>query len=128
MSRMRLKMLLPILSAGIASPVLAQQVTAEQAIEDYRETFQPTGILDCPRDPGEITVCGKRPESDPNRIPSSGQRMAGDRIRLVPGEAPRAGLDVGGCIRLCHRPVSVNILAAVPVLVKGIRKILDPDR
>lgn len=67
--------------AATAAP--AQTVTAEQAMQNYRELFAPVSELDCPRsrDPEEIVVCG-RPfgAPDPNRLPLPVQPLPGDRV------------------------------------------------
>ncbi|HWH16920.1 MAG TPA: hypothetical protein VNT77_01070 [Allosphingosinicella sp.] len=108
------------------SPAAAQPVTAEQAIEKYRESFKPVEI-ECAKeaDPDVITVCGSRDSSNRYRVPY--QPDPGEPEHLAPGEAPQASTSVGACLSRCPQPVSVNILEAVPAVLKGIRKILDPD-
>ncbi len=128
MSRMAvtLTMLAAFGSEGAAqAPVAAPgNVTAEQALAKYRATFRPPPEVICPKDPDPeaITVCGRRRAVDPNRLPLPVKREPGERIR---GEAAVMGPD---CIRLCHHPVQVDLIKAVPAVVEGIKKILDPDR
>ncbi|MEA3061552.1 MAG: hypothetical protein QOJ94_1333 [Sphingomonadales bacterium] len=82
----------------------AEPPTAEQAMAQYRRTFQPVDELRCPKGvgPEDIVVCGRREGRDPNRVPLPDEREAGDRIGLLPGEPPSAteGLartDRGAC-------------------------------
>ncbi|MEA3035803.1 MAG: hypothetical protein QOH04_1568 [Sphingomonadales bacterium] len=86
-------------AAGAAEPP-----TAEQAMAQYRRTFQPVSELRCPRSSGpeDIVVCGRREGRDPNRIPLPDEREAGARVGLIAGEPPSAaeGLartDRGAC-------------------------------
>jgi hypothetical protein len=118
------------LMAAAPQGASARGRTAEQALETYRKVFRPTPILDCPpaADPETITVCGRRSDLDPDRVPLPVEGTAGERVRLVPGEAPRASTNVGGCLHRCPQPLTVNVLSAVPAIVEGIKRILDPDR
>ena len=119
-----------LLVGTFPGPAFAQEAGAERAMTRYRQVFKPTAEIDCPRpdDPETITVCGRRPETDPNRLPLPVGPDAGSPTRLLPGEAPRATMNVGGCMRLCPQPVQVDLIKAVPAVVEGIKKILDPDR
>ncbi|MEA3038632.1 MAG: hypothetical protein QOE79_1145 [Sphingomonadales bacterium] len=66
--------------------------TAEQAMAQYRRTFQPVDQLRCPKGAGseDIVVCGRREGRDPNRVPLPDEREPGERVALVAGEAPSA--------------------------------------
>jgi hypothetical protein len=103
----------------------AEPLTAEQAIEAYRETFEPVSALDCPKpsDEEEIIVCGRRPgQADPNRLPIVPPRAAGARI---PGEpATMAGFS---CLHSCPQPLKLDLIKTAKVGRKIIRHILDPD-
>ena len=111
-----------ILACG---PALAEPLTAEQAIETYRATFEPVSALECPKptDEEEIVVCGRRPgQADPNRLPIVPPRDAGARI---PGEP--ATMAAFSCLHSCPQPLKVNLIQAAKVGRKVIRHILDPD-
>jgi len=108
-----------------ASPALAgQTVTAEQALENYRKAFKPVTELACPteEDSEDIVVCGRRNAVDPDRLPLAVAREPGS---FTPGEPRGMGPD---CIRSCPQPVQINILTTVPAIVKGIKRLLNPDR
>ena len=129
LSRMAITMLM--VAGASPAPAFAQLAGADRAMNRYRQVFKPTAEIDCPRpddNSDAITVCGRRGETDPNRLPLPVRQGAGSPTRLLPGEAPRATMNVGGCIRLCPQPVQVDLIKAVPAIVEGIKKILDPDR
>ena len=107
------------------SAVAAPALTAEQAIENYREQFVPVAEIDCPTptDPDEIVVCGRGPgQKDPNRMPFESVRVPGERI---PGEP--AGAEAFSCLRLCPQPLKIDLIKAVKIGRKIVRHILDPD-
>ena len=108
------------------APALAQrQVTADEALTNYRKMFKSTEEIDCPREEGEIVVCGRGSgEPDPNRLPLPVEREPGAR---VVGHVPTGGdaLAAGGCISRCHRPATVNILAIPGFIGKVIRRLRD---
>jgi hypothetical protein len=106
-----------ILAAGVA-PAEAQ-ITAEQALVNYRKTFKSTREIDCPKDAGEIVVCGRLVGRDPARLPLPVEREPGARVA---GEASR---DTGGCISRCHQPAQVNILAIPGFIGKVIERLRD---
>jgi hypothetical protein len=106
-----------ILAAG-AAPAEAQ-ITAEQALSNYRKTFKSTREIDCPRDGAEIVVCGRLGGRDPARLPLPVEREAGTRVA---GEVSKDG---GGCISRCHQPVQVNILAIPALIGKVIERLKD---
>ncbi|HEY0626664.1 MAG TPA: hypothetical protein VGD10_08010 [Allosphingosinicella sp.] len=94
----------------LSTPAGAAPVTAEEALQMHRQTLQPVAAVNgCPKgaDGEEIVVCGRREES-PYRMPLPVTREAGVPVEL-PGEAPRASTSVGGCLRLCHKPVGVTV-------------------
>src|SRR3954470_20684863 len=74
-------------AAGGAAPP-----PADQAMAQYRRTFQPVSELRCPKSvgPEDIVVCGRREGRDPNRLPLAQEREAGERVGLIPGEPPSA--------------------------------------
>lgn len=99
-------------------------VTAEQALQTYRRTFQPTRELDCPTSgPGDIVICGRPADAiDPNRLPLPIEREPGEIVRHV-GE-PATG-DHGPC-RMCTQPVGID-LNMVLKLVAGVGRLLEDD-
>ncbi len=115
-----------LLAAILASEAAsAEPLTAEQAMENYRETFEPVSALECPKpsDEEEIIVCGRRPgDADPNRLPIVPPRAAGARI---PGEP--ATMAAFKCLHSCHQPLRIDLIKAAKVGRKIIRHILDPD-
>lgn len=109
MSRMTIALLLSAAPAGAAGG------TAEQATANYRNVFKPIAELDCPRGVEEIIVCGTRlEEMSRYRVPY--QPEPGARVRGEPSGS--AAMSAGGCLRLCHQPATVNILA-IPGAIKG---------
>ena len=120
MSRMALALPLALAATPAAAGQVATQParTAEEAIANYRQTFESVRELECPTpdDPEEIVVCG-RPSGapDPNRAPLPIAREPGARI---PGENSGDG---GGCIRLCHQPLMIDVVKAA----KFTRKLVD---
>ena len=74
----------------------ADPLTAERAEANYRRTFRPVEALRCPpaTSPDEVVVCGRREGPDPNRVPFPNEREPGARVRLLPGELPRASASV----------------------------------
>src|SRR5687768_4630573 len=121
MSRMAKAVLLGL--TLIAAPGYAQRhVSAERALQTYRDRFKPPAGGGCAKeaDGDAIVVCGRRPGVDPNRLPLPAEREAGERIQgepAVPGH---------GCLRSCYQPVQADLIKTVPKVVDGIKKILDP--
>jgi hypothetical protein len=81
-----------ILVVAAAPASAAEPPTAEQAMVQYRRTFQPVEELRCPKGvgPEDIVVCGRREGRDPNRVPLPAEREPGERIALIAGEPPSA--------------------------------------
>ena len=74
-----------LLLIGLAAPTAAaaaEPVTAEQAIERYRQTFEPVAEIDCPKpkSPDEIIVCGRTGAPEPYRLPLPAEPLPGDRV------------------------------------------------
>ncbi len=117
MSRMTAALLLA------ASPATAQSgasPTTEQVLGAHRAAFKSLRELDCPRREDEIVVCARREgDPQPERLPLPVEREAGTRIAGEPLK------DSGGCIRLCHQPVTVDLIKAGKALASGISRILD---
>jgi hypothetical protein len=126
MSRMALALPLALAATPAAAGQAATQParTAEEAMANYRQTFESVRELDCPtsEDPEEIVVCG-RPSGapDPNRAPLPIAREPGARI---PGE--NSG-DSGGCIRLCHQPVMVDVFKAAKFMKNLADRIINGE-
>ena len=90
MSRM---IALALLAFSTAASGAAPQ-TAEQAMENYRLTFNPPEPRDCARPPGkEIVACGKRDLPDqrlsPALEPVAGERVAGEPATPLTGSGQR---------------------------------------
>src|SRR5687768_18573585 len=78
---------LALLLIGLAAPAgAAKPVTAEIAMERYRERFEPIAAVDCPRPStaDEIIVCGRPDAPDPDRLPLPVAPVPGQRIRGEP--------------------------------------------
>jgi hypothetical protein len=119
LSRMALLLIAPL----AASPARAAPVTAEQAIEIHRRTFEPVAArLDCPEgEDGEIVVCARREEVSPYRYTGPVAREPG---AYVPGEPRGVGPE---CMRLCLQPVGIDLNMVLKV-VEGIKRHLESDR
>ena len=131
MSRLPLAALLALAPAPVAAGQAAAQParTAEDAMANYRQTFESVRELDCPtpEDPEEIVVCG-RPSGapDPNRAPlpigpEPGARIVGD----VP--SGRASMSAGGCIKLCPQPVMVDVFKAARFMKNPADRIINGE-
>lgn len=121
MSRMTAALLIAVAPA----PALAQrQVTAEEALANYRKMFNSPGEIDCPKDTAEIVVCAERDAPDPNRLPLRQDPEPGARVA---GHVPTGGdaMRAEGCISRCHRPMTVNILAIPGLIGKLIERLKD---
>lgn len=125
MTKSRMTVLL--LSLAFPSTALADEpVTAEQALGNYRRTFQAPSDLDCPRgDPDAIVVCGRREgEADPDRLPLPVALKPGARVR---GEASgSAAMGADSCLRLCQSSVGIDLGMAIKI-VNGIGRLLEGD-
>jgi len=96
----------------------AQSVTAERAMEVYRQTFQPVRQIDCPPVVGEdIVVCGRPKDvADPNRLPLPIEREPGEVVYHA-GE-PARGFGGDTCLSRCASEVGMDLNMAIK-LVKG---------
>ena len=111
--------LLPLIAAQAAVP---GAVTAEQALEVYKTNFKlPDARCLSEEDPEDIVVCGRR---DPDDAGPTSLRVpyVPEPGRRIPGE-PLA--DSGGCMRLCHQPVQVDVFKVGSAIVKGVRSLLE---
>ena len=112
---------LPLLLLAAAPPTASATTTADEALQRSRRQFRPVRELDCPRDEGEIVVCG-RTGPDPDRPRMAYGVEEGRTRRLLPGEPPsgRAALDADRmCMRDCEPPVG-----SILNIVKGIGALL----
>ncbi len=105
---------------------------ADEALDRYRRTFVPIAEIDCPRgEEGEIVVCGRSStEPDPNRPEIPYPPVPGERVRLLPGEPPRASLSADACLpyQRCGNggvSISVNVLAIPRLIGKVIERIQE---
>ncbi|HEX8262197.1 MAG TPA: hypothetical protein VF547_04925, partial [Allosphingosinicella sp.] len=88
----------------------AAPLTAEQAVEAQQDQVrQAVGTAPCARDSGagDIVVCGRR-GPDPNRLPLPVEPAPGERVRMLPGELPRAQTAYDTCLFGCPRPVTIT--------------------
>jgi len=134
MSRMALALLLLIATAPSAHAQDAP-LSAEEALAESHAMTGGANGADCPRDPfdpDQIMVCGKD-DSARQRLPLPTERAPREGARRATGELPAAsavpvrtascgviqnGQSCGG---------GLNALAAVPLLVKGVIKLIDPE-
>jgi hypothetical protein len=107
----------------------------------------PAGLIQAPADPlgdlaarrlaeeercrdavvDSIVVCGRLARAGGGyRIPYEPE--PGARVHLVAGEAPSgaAAMGAGGCLRLCHQPVAINLLDPGSI-ARGLDRILGGD-
>src|SRR3546814_20587569 len=96
-----------LIGGAMATTASAQTLTAEQALENYRDTFVPVSELDCPasENPHEIVVCGRSPGApDPNRLPLPYQPLPGARDTADPlsGTAALTSADPRSHLRPHH--------------------------
>lgn len=111
-----------ILAVTAAPASAAAQVTSEQALASFRAMFKSPSDLECPKEEGEIVVCGRRnDERSPYRLPLPTTPEPGSRVA---GEPPK---DFGGCTRLCHQPATINVIGTALRVAKGIKQVLEGD-
>ena len=111
--------LLPLMAMQTAAP---NSVTAEQALETYKTEFKLPDPRCAPGDDAEaIVVCGRRDPDDSGpkalRVP-----YVPEPGRRVPGEV---SFDGGGCMRLCHQPVQVDVFKVGRAIVKGVKNLVE---
>lgn len=109
--------------AQAAEPAGEQDVTAEQAMANYRERFKSVSEIDCPHtdDPDEILVCGRSGAPDPNRLPLPvPDHVPGDRIRGEPATAAAFA-----CLHNCYQGLDVKKI--IKTGIKIVDHILHPD-
>lgn len=128
MSRIAAAMLAFAADAAAPTPL-----TAEQAIAAARA--RTSAVQSC-RDEAEadedaIVVCGRR--SDPYALPlydptddDDASRYGGNRVSQMAAikESESACAKQGA---FCQPPAAVNFFTVLPVLIKGVTKLLDPD-
>ena len=123
-----------LLLTALAAPAgAAAPVTAEEAMANYRESFEAGTRIDCRRDADsdEIVVCGRSDRRDPNRIPLPDEREPGAPVRLLPGEPPSAvaALSAGSgmnCATLGPNPRcngGLDVFRVVGVLGKVVKEL-----
>lgn len=121
-----------LLLLAVPAPALSgpgMPLTAEEAIEIQQDGVREAiGTKPCARDSsnGDIVVCGRR-GADPNRLPLPGERIAGERENLLPGELPRAQASYDTCAIGCMRGPGIDAFKAVDTTIKIVRHVLGED-
>jgi hypothetical protein len=120
-----------LLSLTAAAPGAAAPVgrTAEEAVAAQREGMRKVVAPPCRhREADEIVVCG-RSGPDPDRLPLRGERVAGDRVHLLPGEAPTGAAALAASNEGCRERCGFNIdfIRVGIFLFKVGKHLADPD-
>ena len=117
------------MAAALPGAATAQTITADQALESYRDQFRPVADAGCPTatGEGEIVVCGRRDGEAGRRLPLPIERDPGEVGPRI-GEAPTGSdaLSAERCIRLCQSQVGVNLDMVIKV-AEGIGRLLEGD-
>jgi hypothetical protein len=121
-----------LLLIGLVAPAgAAEPVTAEMAMERYRETFEPIAAVDCPKSStaDEIIVCGRPDAPDPDRLPLPvapvpGQRIQGEPVSAVVAMGKRETCSTVGPNQNCGGglpliPIAVTAAQIAIKLIKG---------
>lgn len=105
--------LLVLIALARPGPGEAQTADPQAIVDAQRDQVRGMIRPRCSTDPEEITVCGRRDGRGP-RGPLSVIPYAPDPGTIPPGARAggeqRAAMANDGCIRLCSRPVQINIL------------------
>ena len=115
--------------AALASAVAVPSVIAAPSdpLGDVARQAALRGERDCGGggSDAEVVVCGRRVGGG-WRVPDEPE--PGTRLRLTAGELPTgtAAMNAGGCLRLCHQPVMVDVFGAVRAISRGLDRILHP--
>ena len=106
----------------LAQAAAPAPVSAEQAMDTYRQTFNAVPARRCAvsDDPNELVVCGRRAGAD--RLPLPVERESGEPVRLLPGESPRAS--VPNCTFTCHPAFGIN-LKMIGKAVESVKRALE---
>ena len=130
LSRLPLALFLALAAApATAGQTDGASVTADQAMANYREVFQTTRELDCPRsdDPEEIVVCARPKDApDPNRAPLAADPEPGARVA---GDVPNgvASMNADSCLRLCPQPGMVDVYKAAKFMKNLADRIINGE-
>lgn len=131
-SSMPRRALPPLCLLAAPAALAAQSPTPEEAIERQQAEVRAVVGQVCPAgadpgDPNDVVVCGpRRPEIGNGgfrvpRVPEPG------RISRVQGEGPTGDPNPDACLRLCTRPVMIDVFAAARALRRGLDRLLHPD-
>jgi hypothetical protein len=121
-----------ILVAATAGAARAQTLTVDEALENYRDSFSPVSVLDCPKSAGdEIVVCGRAVGApDPYRLPLPVEPVPGDRIAGESLSAAEVANRKESCSPVgphngCGGLVPVGVI--IGVAVKAVQALVDPN-
>lgn len=122
-----------LVSLGAVSVASASSpLTADEAMETYRRTFQSPDQLDCPGgEDGDIVVCGRRREGPaPERLPlpvspDPGMRVAGEPVGAVEAAGSRETCSTVGPNQNCGG--GLPVFEIVGALAKIAGELLNPD-
>jgi len=109
----------------------AQPRSPEEAIERQRAEVSEVVNQVCPpgadpQDPNNVVVCGRREPFPRYRVPSADPALDMAPAGRAGGEQ-MAVLTAGDCLRLCHQPVMIDVIAAVRTISRGVDRLLHPD-
>lgn len=119
-----------LLAAGAAAAE-AEPLTAQQVLARHKAKTS-IGPDPCRNPSGdEIVVCGRResPYALPLYDPDAGHpesQAGGSRTRLE-GELAKASTPCAAGAFDCRPPAAVNFFTVLPVVVKGIKALIDDD-
>jgi len=124
------KMTMALLLAALPLPAIAQPLTSEQALENYRTKIMEPPHCSNSGDPDDITVCGRRGQGDAYRLPlvepTPGARIRGEPVSAMPIAETRDTCSAVGRNQSCGG--GLPILGIAIMLVKVVeKKLLNPD-
>lgn len=118
---------------GLAAPLWAFPTASADPLGDAARAAQASPISTeirgadaqgCADGGDSILVCGRRGRREPR---PQFAPLPGAVPRLVAGEPPSgaAALAGGGCIRLCHQPVKVDLIGTARTVARLVGRLLE---